>query len=62
MTSARIYAALGGQDKAFEWLRKAYADRSIAAQTFGIKVDPAFDPLRSDPRFTDLLRRINLQP
>jgi TolB-like protein/Tfp pilus assembly protein PilF/predicted Ser/Thr protein kinase len=62
MTSARVYAGLGQTDKAFEWLDKAYYDRSISAQTFGIKVDPIFDPLRSDPRFTDLLRRINLQP
>jgi serine/threonine protein kinase/tetratricopeptide (TPR) repeat protein len=59
---ARIYAALGDKEKAFEWMEKAYAERSIAAQTFGIKVDPTFDSLRSDPRFTDLLRRINLQP
>jgi len=62
MNSARIYSALGEKDKAFDWLEKAYADRSIAAQTFGIKVDPSFDPLRSDPRFANLLRRINLQP
>jgi TolB-like protein/Tfp pilus assembly protein PilF len=62
LASARIYAALGDRDRAFEWLEKAHADRSIAAQTFGIKVDPAFDSLRSDPRFADLLRRINLQP
>jgi tetratricopeptide (TPR) repeat protein len=62
MGSARIYAALEEKDKAFEWLEEAYADRSIAAQTFGIKADPAFDSLRSDPRFANLLRRINLQP
>ena len=62
LASVRIYAALGQKDKAFEWLEKAYASRSIAAQTFGIKVDPQLDPLRSDPRFTDMLRRINLQP
>jgi serine/threonine protein kinase/tetratricopeptide (TPR) repeat protein len=62
ITSARIYGALGEKDMAFEWLEKSYAEHSIAAQTSGIKADPAFDPLRSDPRFTDLLRRIHLQP
>ena len=56
--SARIYAALGENDKAFDWLGKGYEDRSITS----IKVDPTYDPLRSDPRFTDLLRRMNLQP
>jgi eukaryotic-like serine/threonine-protein kinase len=62
LTSARIYTALGQKDKAFEWLEKAYFDRSISAQTGGIKADPAYDPLRSDARFNNLLRRINLQP
>jgi eukaryotic-like serine/threonine-protein kinase len=62
MTSARVYAGLGQTDQAFEWLEKAQADHSISAQTFGIKVDPTFDPLRSDPRFAELLRSINLQP
>jgi serine/threonine protein kinase/tetratricopeptide (TPR) repeat protein len=54
---AVIYVGLGEKDKAFEWLEKGYVDRSI----YGIKVYP-FDPLRSDPRFADLLRRMNLQP
>jgi serine/threonine protein kinase/Flp pilus assembly protein TadD len=54
---ARIYAGLGEKDKAFEWLEKGYEDRS----TVGITVQPPFDPLRSDPRFADLLRRMNLQ-
>jgi hypothetical protein len=49
---------LGEKDKAFEWLEKSYEDRSLGA----IKVNPAYDPLRSDPRFADLLRRTNLQP
>ena len=57
---ARIYAGLGEKDKAFEWLEKGYEDRSISSAD--IKVDPTFDPLRSDPRFQDLLRRMNLQP
>ena len=49
---------LGEKDKAFEWLEKAYEEHFIIA----IKVNPVFDPLRSDPRFADLLRRMNLQP
>jgi eukaryotic-like serine/threonine-protein kinase len=55
---ALIYAGLVEKDKAFEWLEKAYEEHYIIA----IKVSPVFDPLRSDPRFTDLLRRMNLQP
>ena len=58
---ARIYVGLGDKDKAFECLERSYADRSITAFV-GFKVDPRFDPLHSDPRFADLLRRMNLQP
>ncbi len=53
---ASIYAALGDADAAFEWLENAY-ERRVPALTW-IRVDPIFDPLRSDPRFDDLLRRI----
>ena len=55
---ARTYAGLGEKDKAFEWLEKGYEDRSILS----IKAYGVFAPLRSDPRFADLLRRMNLQP
>jgi tetratricopeptide (TPR) repeat protein len=58
---AKIYAGLGEKEKAFEWLEKAYEDRSILSNGF-IKANPIFDPLRSDPRFDDLLRRVGLQP
>ncbi len=58
---AGIYAGLEEQGKAFEWLEKSYDDRSIGGLTC-VKVNPLFDPLRSDPRFADLLRRMNLQP
>ncbi len=58
---AQIYVGLGEKDQAFEWLEKSYEDRSIASLA-EIKVDPQFDPLRSDARFKDLLRRMNLQP
>ena len=58
---AKIYAGLEEKDKAFEWLEEAYEDRSIVSVGF-IKTNPMFDPLRSDPRYADLLRRTNLQP
>lgn len=53
---ARIYAALGDSDRAYEWLEKLYNDHSY--YVIWLKVDPAFDSLRSDPRFESLLRRI----
>ena len=56
-----VYAGLGEKEKAVQWLGKAIEDRSIGGGT-SLKADPIFDPLRSDPRFADLLRRMNLQP
>jgi eukaryotic-like serine/threonine-protein kinase len=53
-----IYAALGEKDKAFLWLEKAYDDHD--SYLVRLKVDPAMDPLRSDPRFRDLLHRMKL--
>ncbi|HTA68804.1 MAG TPA: protein kinase [Bryobacteraceae bacterium] len=55
---ALIHAGLGDKNQAFDWLQKAYEDRS--AGLLYLKVDPTFDSLRSDPRFTDLLRRVGL--
>ncbi|MGH9936587.1 MAG: protein kinase domain-containing protein [Blastocatellia bacterium] len=57
---AVIHAAMGEKDQAFELLEKAYQMRS--EELLLIKVEPRLDPLRSDPRFTDLLRRLNLAP
>ena len=54
---AIIHAGLGEKDQAFEWLEKAYEVRDLG-MVF-LKVDPTLDPLRSDPRFQDLLRRMN---
>lgn len=60
MDMVRIYAGLGERDKAFV-VEKGYEERSIAVFS-DIPLDPVYDPLRSDPRFQDLLRRMNLQP
>jgi TolB-like protein/Flp pilus assembly protein TadD len=57
---AQAYTALGDFDQAFAWLEKAYQDRW--GQLAWLKVDPGDDPLRSDPRFQDLLRRMNFPP
>ncbi len=57
---AKIYAALDEKDQAFEWLDRAYEARESSLGT--LKVHPQFDPLRDDPRFQDLLRRMNLEP
>jgi serine/threonine protein kinase/tetratricopeptide (TPR) repeat protein len=59
---AGIYLHLGEKDKAFEWLEKGYDARSLGLGGVDLKVDPGWDWLRSDPRFADLLRRMNLQP
>lgn len=56
---ALVYAALGENDKAFLWLEKAYAEKSSFMTT--LKYWSAFDPIRSDPRFTDLVKRTGLQ-
>jgi len=59
---AQIYTGLGEKSKAFEWLEEGYERRSLGLGGVGLKVDPVWDPLRSDPRFADLLHRMNLQP
>jgi tetratricopeptide (TPR) repeat protein len=55
---ALIYARLGDKDRAFEWLEEAFKAQDLWMKW--IKVDPAFDGIRLDPRFADLLRRVGL--
>ena len=55
---AVVYAQLGDKDRAFALLEQAYRSRSTAMTS--LKVNPEYDLLRSDPRFTDLLRRVGL--
>lgn len=59
-TQALIYAGLGENDLAFESLERAYEDRNDFM--VWLKVDPELDGLRSDSRFTDLLRRVGFSP
>jgi tetratricopeptide (TPR) repeat protein len=54
----KIYAALGDRDRAITLLDRAIKDRSVLPFTF---VDPYMDPLRTDPRFIELRRRVDLQ-
>jgi TolB-like protein/Tfp pilus assembly protein PilF len=54
---ATVYLGLGKNEFAMNWLQKAYADRSNGLVFF--KVEPELDPLRSDPRFISLLRKLN---
>ena len=56
---ARIYMALGEKEEAFRWLETAYAEHS--AMMMLVKVDPRFSELHADPRFQDILRRMNVQ-
>jgi TolB-like protein/DNA-binding winged helix-turn-helix (wHTH) protein/Tfp pilus assembly protein PilF len=57
---ALTYAALGDKDKAFLWLEKAYRENSSFMTS--LRFWSVFDPLRSDPRFADLLDRVGLPP
>jgi TolB-like protein/DNA-binding winged helix-turn-helix (wHTH) protein/Flp pilus assembly protein TadD len=53
---AVVYAALGDHDQAMTWLEKGFEERFNP----GVLLRPGFDPIRSDPRFQNLLRRIGL--
>ncbi|MEW6129614.1 MAG: winged helix-turn-helix domain-containing protein [Acidobacteriota bacterium] len=58
-TMATIYCGMHEKDQAFAWLEKSYASKDNGI--IKIKVDPLWDELRSDPRFDDLLGRLNLR-
>jgi serine/threonine-protein kinase len=57
---AQIHLALGEKKQGLAWLETAYADRD--AYLTQLKVDPAFDSVRSDPAFQDLMRRLRFPP
>lgn len=52
------YLGLGDNEQALAWLERAYTEQSMLIQF--LKVHPFFDPLRKDPRFVDLVRRVGL--
>jgi len=56
--AATFYVALGEKDKAFAELNKSYQNREASMRS--LKIDPLLDPLRDDPRFADLMRRMGL--
>lgn len=56
--TACVYAGLNDKDLAFEWLERAYQERSFFMAI--LKTETSLDNLRPDPRFKDLLKRMNL--
>ena len=54
---AELYACAGERDRALDWLEKAYEDRTI--EMVFLSNWPVWDSVRDDPRFQDLLRRMN---
>jgi len=55
---ALVYTGLGRKKEAFKWLEDSYNSRDVGL--LYLKVDPALDPLRTDPHFDDLVRRVGL--
>ncbi len=58
MVLVPAYIGMGNNDQAIAWLEKGYAQHSNSLTA--LKVEPAYDPLRGDQRFQDLLRRVGL--
>ena len=58
MWIAAIYAGLGDKNQAFDWLQKAFDDRSVALVY--LKINPAFNNLHGDPRCAEMIHRIGL--
>jgi len=56
---AQLYATLGDKDAALRWLERAVEQRDVWLY---LKADPAYDNIRSDPRFQSLVRRMHLNP
>lgn len=57
---AELYVRLGQKDEAFFWFKKSFEAREPSILQF--KIEPAYDILRDDPRYTELIHKIGLQP
>jgi len=57
-TIATMYAELGEKDNAFQWLNTAFQEHN--PDLLGLKTDSSFDPIRSDPRFAELVQKVGL--
>ena len=57
--TAAVHAALGDEDRTFEWLNRAWEDRDTWMAFLG--VDPIWDEIRSDERFVRLVKRVGLE-
>jgi TolB-like protein len=55
---AQLYADLRDKDQAFKWLNTAYQERDLSLE--GLKTDFSLDPIRTDPRFADLVHKVGL--
>jgi tetratricopeptide (TPR) repeat protein len=55
---AELYIRLSDKDSAFDWLERAYKEHSSWLNF--VNTDPLYDPLRSDPRFAELVRKVGL--
>ncbi len=53
---AVLYAESGDTEQSFRWLNTAYQERDYSLE--GLKTDYSFDPIRSDPRFAELVRKV----
>ena len=54
---AALYDGVGNKGHVFEWLERAYREHSTSL--YALRIDIWFDQVRSDPRFQDLVRRMN---
>jgi hypothetical protein len=53
-----MYAEMGERDQAFRWFDTAYEERDLSL--LGLRTDFSLDPIRSDPRFAALVRKVGL--